>query len=158
MLNKIKYNIFKPFVVKKFILLTLVFLGFALNTFLFSMASVGATPYNSDCSINQGLCATCYKQGQCITSTPINSNCTTSNCDLVKTYLDPTVNVLSSMVALVVVASIIWAGIQYTSSEGDPQKVAKAKSRITNSIIAFLVFILLYAFLQFIIPGGLLNK
>jgi len=65
------------------------------------------------------------------------------------------INVLSSLVALIVIISIVFGGIQYTTAGGDPQKVAAAKSRIVNSVMAFFVFVFIFAFLQYLVPGGL---
>ena len=64
---------------------------------------------------------------------------------------------LSAGVGLVIVGSIVVAGIQYSASGGDPQAAAKAKSRISSTLIALLIFIFSYAFLNYIIPGGFLN-
>ncbi|MFI5271281.1 MAG: hypothetical protein ACHQT9_04525, partial [Candidatus Saccharimonadales bacterium] len=69
-------------------------------------------------------------------------------------YLQPTLDLLSGMVGIIVVISLILGGIQYSASEGDPQKSAKAKDRIAKTIFALLAYIFLYAFLQFIIPNG----
>lgn len=77
--------------------------------------------------------------------------------DLYDKYINPLINVLSALVGLVIVASIIYGGIQYASSEGDPGKVTAAKQRITNSLIALVAYILLFGFLNFLIPGGILN-
>ena len=64
------------------------------------------------------------------------------------------INVVSGIVGLIVVISIIIGGIQYTTAGGDPQKVAAAKGRVFNSIFAFLAYLFLYAFLQYLVPGG----
>lgn len=116
-------------------------------------------------SSTNGICATCYNSNSntdnCLIENQSGSSsptCTQKSCNFVSNYINPTINLLSSIVGLVIVASIIVGGIQYSSSGGDPQKAAKAKTRITNSLIAFLAFIFLYAFLQFIIPGGLLSQ
>ncbi len=123
-------------------------------------ATPSSSTANSSCSLNNGLCPTCYSSNasNCITPPNNTSTCTTSDCNLISTYVNPAINVLSVIVGLAITASIIWAGIQYSSSDGDPNKISKAKTRITNSILAFLFFIFLYGFLQFIIPGGLFNK
>ncbi len=72
-------------------------------------------------------------------------------------YINPAIQLLAGLIGVVIAISIIVGGIQYTTSEGDPQKAAAAKSRITNALIGLAAFLLLYAFLQFIIPGGVLN-
>jgi hypothetical protein len=81
----------------------------------------------------------------------------TTSCDLVKKYVDPLINVLAAAVGVVVTISIVVGGIQYASSAGDPGKASAAKSRIRNAIIALVGFFLLYAVLQWLVPGGLLN-
>jgi Type IV secretion system pilin len=64
---------------------------------------------------------------------------------------------LSAGVGLVVIASIIFGGIQYTSSRGDPQATAKAIERIRSSVIALIIFIFAYALLGYLIPAGVLK-
>lgn len=65
------------------------------------------------------------------------------------------INILSATVGIVVTAVIIFAGIEYSSSAGDPQRTAAAKSRIINAIIALIAYMFLYVALQWLIPGGL---
>lgn len=72
-------------------------------------------------------------------------------------YLNPVVNLLSAVVGVVVVIGIVIGAIQYTSSAGDPQKAANGKNHIRNALLGLLAYIFLYAFLQFMIPGGSLN-
>jgi hypothetical protein len=81
--------------------------------------------------------------------------CSEDGCDLIATYVNPLINLLSAVFGLIAVASLIMGGIQYTASEGDPQKISKAKSRLTNTVIAVFAYAVLYGFLQFLVPGGL---
>lgn len=64
---------------------------------------------------------------------------------------------LSGAVGLVVVLMIVVAGIQYITSAGDPGRVKEAKNRITNAITGLILFVLMFAILNFIIPGGILG-
>jgi hypothetical protein len=64
---------------------------------------------------------------------------------------------LSAGVGLVVIASIVYGGIQYTMSRGDPQATAAAVDRIRNSLFALLLFIFAYAIINYIIPKGFLK-
>ena len=64
------------------------------------------------------------------------------------------IRVLSAGVGLVVIASIVVAGIQYTTSRGDPNATARAISRIRSSVIALLIYIFAAAMLDFVIPAG----
>ncbi len=62
---------------------------------------------------------------------------------------------LSTGVGLVIIGSIIVAGIQYSTSRGNPQATEAAIKRVTNSVIALLIFIFMFAILNFIVPGGM---
>lgn len=88
-----------------------------------------------------------------------NATCQSdSNCqNIFDKYLTPLIKFLSAAVGIVVVGAVIFGGIQFSASGGDPQKVANAKKHITNALIALVAYLLLFAFLNFIIPGGLLS-
>lgn len=62
---------------------------------------------------------------------------------------------LSVGVGLVVIGSVIMAGIQYTSSQGNPQATAAAQKRIAATVGALLLYILTFAILNWLVPGGL---
>jgi hypothetical protein len=81
--------------------------------------------------------------------------CDGDRCDFIAKYVNPAIAMLSVVFGLIVIASLIMGGIQYSASQGDPQKVTQAKQRIGNTILAFVVYIFLYAFLQFLVPGGI---
>lgn len=95
-----------------------------------------------------------HGHGPAPATTPCNMQ---SGCDLVNNYVNPFINLLSIAFGLIAVISLILGGIQYSTSQGDPQKSAQAKSRISNTLLAIFAYLFLYAFLQFLIPGGLFN-
>jgi hypothetical protein len=65
------------------------------------------------------------------------------------------VDVLSAGVGVVVVGSLIFAGIQYSFAGDNPQETSAAKNRIINSLLALVAFFLTFAFLEWLIPGGI---
>ncbi len=67
------------------------------------------------------------------------------------------VKFLSDGVGIVVVASVVLAGVQYTTARSDPQAVNAAVTRLQSSLIALAIFIFGWALLQWLIPGGLFN-
>lgn len=81
--------------------------------------------------------------------------CNDNVCDFVKKYVNPAVSLVSIVFGLIVAISLIAGGIQYSAAGGDPQKVASAKKRITNTIVALIAYAFLYGFLQFLVPGGI---
>lgn len=72
-------------------------------------------------------------------------------------YLAMIIKFLSGAVGLVIVLMIVIGGVQYITSAGDPGRVKEAKTRITNAVTGLVLFILMFALLNFLIPGGIIN-
>jgi|GEM_PF-701552 len=113
------------------------------------------------CLLNGKICndpSKVYTDTDCKTSDPAVANtCTNGDCSgLFDAYINPAVKVLSGLMGVIVVISIVVGGIQYSSAGGDPGKVSAARKRIMNSVIALLAYLFMLAFLQFLLPGGLL--
>ncbi len=68
------------------------------------------------------------------------------------------IDFLSIGVGVAVVIGIIFGGITYTMSDGEPAKAKQGKDIITNAIIGLFLFIFLFAAVQFLVPGGVFNK
>ncbi len=84
-------------------------------------------------------------------------NCTSGKkggCSAITDMAFAIIRVVSDGVGLVIIGSMIWAGIQYTTSRDDPSAVGKAKERVLNNIIALFVYIFAYAILNYVIPRG----
>lgn len=93
-----------------------------------------------------------------VESTPDGAakTCTGGDCSgLIKNYVNPFIRLLSGLIGVIVAISLIWAGILYSSAGGDPGRVSAAKTRIYNSILALIAYLFLFAFLQWLIPGGI---
>lgn len=79
------------------------------------------------------------------------------NCNkFVNDFVNPAILVLTALVGIAAIISIIYAGIQYASSADDPGAVSKAKQRIFNTVIGLVAYIFLFAFLNYLVPGGIL--
>jgi hypothetical protein len=85
---------------------------------------------------------------------PDTNNCKTSDC-FVTAYVEPFIKFLTAVVSLAVVISVVTGGIQYSTSRDNPEAVKAARKRITNALVGLVCYFLLFAFLNFIIPGGL---
>lgn len=79
----------------------------------------------------------------CVTNTPLVQD------------IQKFVDFLSAGVGVVVVAMLIVGGIQYSAAGDNPQAVTSAKKRIINALIALFAYAFTFAFLQWLIPGGL---
>ena len=63
------------------------------------------------------------------------------------------INVVIGVIGFVAVAFIIFGGVQYTTSAGDPGKVKKAKDTILYGIIGLVVAMLAYAIVNFVLAN-----
>lgn len=79
----------------------------------------------------------------------------TTNSDELDSWLQKGINFLSLAVGLVVVMSIIIAGIQYTTAGSNASQVTAAKNRITMALLALILFGFTYTLLQWLVPGGI---
>jgi multisubunit Na+/H+ antiporter MnhB subunit len=66
-------------------------------------------------------------------------------------------NVVFGVVGIVAVIMIIIGGVNYTMSQGDSQKIQKAKNTIMYGIIGLVVVLLAFAIVNFVL-NGLLGK
>lgn len=64
---------------------------------------------------------------------------------------------LSDGVGLIIIGSIIYGGIQYSFSRGEPQVAAQAMHRIQSTVIALVIYIFGYAILNYLLPAGFLK-
>ncbi len=71
-------------------------------------------------------------------------------------YLKSILIVLSGLVGTIVVLMLVVAGIQYITSLGEPARIKAAKDRIVNAITALVLFLMMFAILGFLVPGGIL--
>lgn len=108
--------------------------------------------FNGDIRLSSNTCGS----GSSAVNTSINFGCEHKGNGIIDLTF-AIIRFLSDGVGVVVIASIIYAGIQYMLSEGEPQKINQAISRIRSSIIALLVYVFAYAILNYVIPGQLLK-
>jgi hypothetical protein len=64
------------------------------------------------------------------------------------------INILTGGVGIAAIGGIVYASILYTSAGGNQEQVKKARGIIMNVVIGVVAFALMYALLNFIIPGG----
>jgi hypothetical protein len=60
------------------------------------------------------------------------------------------IEILLQLVAYVSAGFIIWGGIKYIKSEGDPSKISEAKSAIMNAIFGLVIAFASVAIVEFI--------
>lgn len=65
------------------------------------------------------------------------------------------INILSAGVGVAAIGGIVYGSILYTSAGGSADQTKKAIEVIRNVIIGLIAYALMFAVLNFIIPGGL---
>lgn len=108
----------------------------------------GPNPTQDTCPDNQGDCAktTAFSFAGC-GATDVGLKC----------LFTEIIKFLSIGVGVAVVAGIAVGGIQYASSQGNPSGAQKGITTITNALVGLVLYLLMFAALQFLIPGGILS-
>ena len=104
------------------------------------------------------------KQTGCADNAPVDAN---GKCpDGSKPELEDTglwgllmlaINILTAGIGVSAVGGIIYGAVLYTTSGGSLDQVKKALQIIQNVAIGLVMYALMYAFLNYIIPGGLFS-
>ena len=87
-------------------------------------------------------------KNQCVAA----SGCSGIGC--IEKYAIPAVNMLSGLVGILATISIVYAGIRYSSAQGDSGKLVLARKRIGNTIAGVIAWLFLYALMNWLLPGG----
>jgi hypothetical protein len=66
------------------------------------------------------------------------------------------INFLAVGVGIAVAGGITWGGFVYSQANGNSSKTQEGVHIITNSVIGLLLFIFMYAIINWLVPGGLL--
>lgn len=88
--------------------------------------------------------------------TSIDFGCTNTS-DPVKDFGFAIIRFLSAGVLFVLILMTVVAGIQYTTSNGDPGKVSQAKTKLLNIVIALFIYLFAFAIINYLVPGGFLT-
>lgn len=75
----------------------------------------------------------------------------------IEQYINPFITLLTVSIGVIAAISLVVAGVQYASAGSDPGKVQKAKDRIGKTLLGVLAYLFLFAFLNYIVPGGFLR-
>ena len=151
---------------KKIITAIIAILGFS----MLSYVPVQAVPFMTD-PPTIGVVKTNYAcgSGNEMQYTAINFGCTGDKCvnsgsgycsaphSAIIDMIYSLIKFLTDGVGLVIIASLVVAGIQYITSTGNPEATHRAMARIQASVIALMIFIFAYAILNYVIPPGFFN-
>jgi hypothetical protein len=65
------------------------------------------------------------------------------------------INILSAGIGIAAVGGVVYGSIMYTASGGSVEQTKKAREIIANTIVGIVLYIAMWAFLNYIIPGGM---
>ncbi len=100
---------------------------------------------------------TVMDEGNCAKKTAFSfSTCKTDNVSIKCVFVE-IMRFLSIGVGIAVVAGIAIGGIQYSMSQGNPAGAQKGITTIANAVIGLVLYLLMFALLQFLVPGGVLS-
>lgn len=77
--------------------------------------------------------------------------------DPVSAIVVAVINFLAIGVGIAVVGGIVFGAIRYTSANGDASQSQQGIKIVVGAIIGLILFILMFAILNFLVPGGLFN-
>ncbi|MBQ7802301.1 hypothetical protein IJ380_00310 [Candidatus Saccharibacteria bacterium] len=91
-----------------------------------------------------------------INTSLINCGSETGHGEEIYEILALILNVLTYGVAAAGVLGIVISGIQYMTASGNEAQMTKAKNRIVQVVIGLFAYGLLWVFLEWLIPGGVI--
>lgn len=139
-------------------------LGIILTSFFVTFQSVLVSNYSSNYAFAEEL----VEDGSGNLTTPNGNNSKSSEAPAeaktailpsdwkIEDILNMVLVVVTTGVGIAAVGSIVFAGVLYITARDNAAQVSKAKTMIMNTIIGIIAYILMWAFLEWIIPGGIL--
>lgn len=88
--------------------------------------------------------------------TSFDYGCTASTNIIVSIFIHA-INFLAIGVGILVVAGIVFGALQYSSANGNTSQSQEGLKKIRSAIIGLVIFIFMYAIMDFLVPGGAFN-
>lgn len=88
-------------------------------------------------------------------NTSIDFGCKGDTTNSIASIMLYVINFLAIGVGIAVVGGIAWGGWIYASSNGDAGKAKEGRMIVINAVIGLVLFLVLWAAVNFLVPGGL---
>src|SRR5688572_24071525 len=72
-------------------------------------------------------------------------------------YMRNIIKFIGAGVGMVLVLLVIVGGIRFTTAQGNPQAVQSAVKMIVSAVIGLIMFVLLFAIINYLLPGGVIT-
>lgn len=91
--------------------------------------------------------------------TSINFGCPSSakGAGAIESIMLMVINFAAVGVGIAVVGGIVYGGIRYTTANGNASSAQQGIMIIVNAVIGLVLFIMMYAIINFLVPGGVLR-
>jgi len=73
--------------------------------------------------------------------------------DIIARLIANFLKITFSLVGLFLLAMLLWGGIKWMTAGGDKEQITKAQGKITSALIGFLIFMSVFAIINFIAPA-----
>lgn len=126
---------------------------------VFTLAALVLAPsvtFAASCGVKNKYDATGKVIGTEPIKTSIDYGCSGKGDGITQIFL-VAVNFLAIGVGIAVVGGIVFGGIRYASANGNASQAQQGITVIANAVIGLMLFLFMYAIINFLVPGGLLN-
>jgi hypothetical protein len=72
-------------------------------------------------------------------------------------FLLQIINIMTIGVGVLAVGGIVYGAVLYSSAGGSSEQIKKAREIITNVVLGLVLYGLMYALINFLVPGGFLT-
>ena len=70
-------------------------------------------------------------------------------------YTKTAIKLASGVVGLLAALMLVVAGLSYITAQGNSDQIRQAKSRLTNTVVGLVLFIMMYGILELVLPGSI---
>lgn len=116
-----------------------------------SSISTGTT---DACGTQDGVDIGSNAEGECAEKTAFSFGDCKKSGVTISCLIAELMQFLTVLVGIAVVAGITVGGITYSTGSGNPARTQKGVNIILNSILGLLLFLFMFAIINFLIPGG----
>lgn len=88
---------------------------------------------------------------------PLNKTSTNVADNPIVAFLKTVIQFMAFGIGIALVGGLVTGGVVYMTARANPQQVQKAEEIIRNAIIGIVLYVFMFAIVNFLIPGGILT-
>ncbi len=127
-----------------------------IKTYILSFTLLMATACAVITPLSVSAAGSCTdSDGQTVTTSVLDCPSGKEGRGIIWDLLTVVINFLAAGVGLAVLAGIIFGAVTYATAADSADQAKKGIGYVTNAVIGLLLFIFMYAIINFLVPGGL---